>query len=157
MPSAAARPPMSGAKQQELVAAEPGEDVLRHDVRAQAFGDGAQQPVAAGVAQRVVDQLEAIEVQHQHGNRPLLVLRIDQRALDMAVEEIAVREASQPVVVRHAPDRLGRAARLGEVVHLDQRVGVAARLAHRRERQLDVEGVAAGAVQLELVLARHRI
>ena len=51
----------------ELVAAQAGERVARSHGVAQAAGDLLQQPVAVGVAERVVDRLEIVEVDdHEH-------------------------------------------------------------------------------------------
>ena len=54
----------------ELVAAEAGDDVGAAHGRAQPVGDRAQQLVAAGMAQRVVDLLELVEVDEVDGERP---------------------------------------------------------------------------------------
>nr|WP_239002946.1 hypothetical protein [Rhodovastum atsumiense] len=51
----------------ELVAAEPGEGVGLAQFRLQPGGDGAEQRIAGRVAERVVDFLETIEVDQQHG------------------------------------------------------------------------------------------
>ena len=49
----------------EFVAAEPRHEILRAQHFAQPVGDRAQQLVAAGMTQRVVDLLELIEVDKQ--------------------------------------------------------------------------------------------
>ena len=54
----------------ELVAAEPRERVAAPERAAQPLGDVAQQPVAVVVAERVVDLLEAVEVDQQQADRP---------------------------------------------------------------------------------------
>jgi hypothetical protein len=51
----------------ELVPAEPGDQVARADAVEQALGDHHEQPVAGVVAERVVDRLEAVEVEQEHG------------------------------------------------------------------------------------------
>ena len=52
----------------ELVAAEAGEHVVVAQRRAQATGDRLQQLVADLVAEAVVDRLEVVEVDEQHGD-----------------------------------------------------------------------------------------
>jgi hypothetical protein len=59
----------------ELVAAEPGNGVIRAGALAQPRRDPAQQFVADGMAQPVVDRLEVVEVDAQH--RQLAALRGD--------------------------------------------------------------------------------
>ena len=57
--------------QRELLAAEPGDDVvLAHD-RAQPVGRRDEHLVALGVAERVVDGLEVVEVDDDHAQRPV--------------------------------------------------------------------------------------
>ena len=66
------RRPRSGApatQHGELVAAEPGEGVAAPQRGPQPLGDLDQQRVAVVVAERVVDLLEAVEVDQQHRGR----------------------------------------------------------------------------------------
>ena len=51
----------------ELVATKPSEYVARTKVRVQSLRDRLQEAIACDVAVRVVDQLEPIEVDEQHG------------------------------------------------------------------------------------------
>src|SRR4051794_16183824 len=80
--SASAMPPPGVAvagQDDELVPAEPADDVVSAGAGAESGGDVAQQLVAHLVAQGVVDGLEAVEVHEQHGDgaspRPLQRLR----------------------------------------------------------------------------------
>jgi WD40 repeat protein len=57
--------PPAWGKIDELVAAKPRHEVLRPQHLAQTVGDRAQQLVAAGMAERVVDLLELVEVDEQ--------------------------------------------------------------------------------------------
>ena len=50
----------------ELIGVEAGDDIVLAQRRAQALGDAAQQLVADAVAERIVDRLEIVEVEHQH-------------------------------------------------------------------------------------------
>ena len=69
----------------ELVAAQAGDHVLGPQARAQARGDRDQQLVAGGVAEAVVDRLEVVEVDEQHGSSP--------RALAIASLTLSVNSA----------------------------------------------------------------
>ena len=62
----------AAAEQNELVAAETGDRAAAVDDRAQLPGDGAEHPVAGRMAEGVVDLLELVEVEPEHGE--LLVL-----------------------------------------------------------------------------------
>ena len=60
-----------GEQQQELVAAVAGEQSTFALGAAQTTRDAPQQPVAGAVAERVVDELEVVEVDEQQRDRPL--------------------------------------------------------------------------------------
>ena len=84
----------------ELVAAEPGDGVAGPQGRLQPARDGDQQPVADVVAERVVDELEAVEVQEQHrraGGRAA-ALRAPDRLRQAVQEQHAVGQPGQRVV-----------------------------------------------------------
>ncbi len=55
----------------ELVAAEAGDEILGTQHLAQAVGDRAQELVAAGMAERVVDLLELVEIDEQQRREAL--------------------------------------------------------------------------------------
>ena len=78
----------------ELVAAEPRQHVARAQLRLQPPGDGDQESVADHVAEAVVDQLEAVEVDEQHGVAGRRdARRLRNRALEQLAEQRAVRAA----------------------------------------------------------------
>ena len=52
----------------EFLAAVAGKRIERAGVGAQRIGDGTKRRVAGGVAVLVVDQLEMIDIDHQHGD-----------------------------------------------------------------------------------------
>ena len=56
----------------ELVAAGPGDQRVLTAGIAQALSDLAQQRVADGMAERVVDRLEAVEIDVEHRHRPVI-------------------------------------------------------------------------------------
>ena len=114
----------------EFVAAEARDEILRPQHRAQTVGDRAQQLVAAGMAQRVVDLLELVEVDEQQGRHPAGLMRNLQKAFDLVAEIDPVGQRGQFVIARQMADpRLGVAA-LGDV--LEQHDGAAA--GHRLKR-----------------------
>ena len=102
----------SRAQHGELVAADPGDEIAVVHGAAQALGDLDQQAVAGLVAEAVVDELEVVEVQEEHG-QPLL--RAHGRA-QPGDERGAVRQPGQRIEARtgvedegrHAPPSVGR-------------------------------------------------
>jgi hypothetical protein len=84
----------------ELVAAEAGEEVAAAQHLAQAMGDLDQEPVALLVAERVVDLLEAIEVDQQQRRERAHALGARERALPLPMQGCAVRQVGEPVVGR---------------------------------------------------------
>ena len=82
------------AHDQELVAAEASDDVAAAGRGLQPVGDDLQQPVADGVTEAVVDDLEVVEVAEHHGHAFAIADRVGQQ-----VEELLpVRQAGQRVV-----------------------------------------------------------
>ena len=99
----------------ELVAAQARGGVHAAQGRAQAVGDADEQLVARGVAQRVVDGLEVVEVDERDGDDLVVPRRPLQRLLDAVEEQRAVGEAGERVVQR-AVAQLGlQLALLGRV------------------------------------------
>src|SRR3954452_454770 len=84
----------------ELVAAEAGDRVRGPQRVLEAPGDVAQEAVAGGVAERVVDELEAVEVHEQHGDVAGLAARAYQGVPEAVEEERAVRQAGEGIVQR---------------------------------------------------------
>ena len=89
-----------GADDHELVAAQPRGQVAAPDRRSQALGDRAQQLVARPVAERVVDHLEAVQVQQQQRQAALAAAGGRDRLLDVRRQVGAVRQAGQRVLER---------------------------------------------------------
>ena len=79
--------------------------------RLQPVGDRHEQAVADVVAERVVHELEAVDVEEQHRDVPAVGRRVEQRLLEPLEELPAVRQAGERVVVRlerrAAPARRG--------------------------------------------------
>jgi hypothetical protein len=103
----------------ELVAADAPQQVLRAQDRAQPLRHLAQQRVTGGVAEAVVDDLEAVEVAEQHADGALRVV-LEHARQPLAGEE-AVGRTGQAVVQRLVGQlELGLAAS-GDVLQLHHR------------------------------------
>ncbi len=83
----------------EFVAAQARQGVAFAQALAQPRADGEQQFVADGVAERVVDDLEVIEVEAQHRQRFLGALGLRQHEAEVVAEQRAVGQAGEQVVV----------------------------------------------------------
>ena len=101
----------------ELVAAEPRDGVPRAQRGLQPARDLDQQVVADEVPERVVDDLEAVEVEEQHRRALASFLRhvAAHGVLEAVQEQHAVRQAGQRVVQRVVLELGLRALALGDV------------------------------------------
>ena len=85
----------------KLVAAQPGRRILRAKRRAQPLGNRDQQRIARRVAQRVVDLLEAVQIQKEHAAILAAAARPAGKRLAQAVQkERAIGQSRQRVVQR---------------------------------------------------------
>ncbi len=89
-----------GDEDHELVAARPADEIDSANAGLEAPRDLAQHFVAGTVSERVVDRLEAVEVEEQDREAPAVGLRSRDRIRQPLFEREAVRQAGQPVVVR---------------------------------------------------------
>jgi hypothetical protein len=94
-----------GEQQGEFVAAEPGEEVPTPQRAAQPGANFMQQQVAHLMAKRVVDLLEAVQVQQQQRERVRIPRR--QQRLETLHQRGPVWQARQQVVVRLVAELLG--------------------------------------------------
>ena len=101
----------------ELVAADPRDGVAGAQRGVEPARDRLEQPVAGLVAERVVDELEAVEVEEQHGGAAVAVAaaRAAQRLLEPVEEQRPVREPGERVVERAVAEPLDGAAVVGGV------------------------------------------
>ena len=100
----------------EVVASQARDRVARPHDPAQHGRQLHQQPVAGGVAQALVDELEAVEVHEQHGAALLRApAPAGQRAAQAVHEERAVRQPGEAVVEGVVLELLLRAPALGDV------------------------------------------
>ena len=90
----------------ELVTAQPRHRVGRPHGAAQAVSHFLEQFVADLVTERVVDDLETVEVEKHHRDAALAARRLRQRMLQAVVEQRAVGQSGQYIVVRQVPDAL---------------------------------------------------
>ena len=82
----------------EFVAAEPRHDVAGTQGAAQPVGDFHQQHVAGIVAQRIVDDLEPVEIDEQHRKLPLVAVRGLDRVVQQLVEHLPIGQIGQAVM-----------------------------------------------------------
>ena len=104
-----------GQQHGELVSAQAGERVAAAQGRRQARGDGAQQGVALGMAEGVVHQLEAVDIDEHHRQRPGAALRLGDREFEPVLEQHAVGQMGELVVVGLEGDDLLGALAFGDV------------------------------------------
>ncbi|CAN5918119.1 hypothetical protein BH23ACT10_BH23ACT10_01790 [soil metagenome] len=89
-----------GHQDRELVTAQPRDGVALADSLLQPLGDAGQQLVADAVAERVVDLLEPVEVNEQHGDDVVVPTRLRNRMLDAFGEQRTVRQPCKAIVAR---------------------------------------------------------
>ena len=102
-----------GDEDDELVAANAGDGVGRADDALQLVGDMDQQGVAAGVAEGVVDALEAVDVDHADREFFIQALSALDAAGEAVVNQDAVWQTGQVVILRGAGDGIGEALEHG--------------------------------------------
>ncbi len=139
----------AGQHDRELVATEARHGVAIAQRSAQPVGDLAQHRVAGDVTERVVDALEAVEVEQQHRQPAAGGARRAQRLLDARHQPRAVRQAGERILVgeaqhlllargdafAHVVEAAGELADLVAAADSDARVVVARLHALRAARQ----------------------
>src|SRR5262249_45207133 len=90
----------------ELLTAVAGEEILTADRLAGALGEFTQDEVAAQVAVLVVDSLELVDVEHQHGERPEVALGAGHFAVEELEQVALVMDLREAVDDREAIDLL---------------------------------------------------
>ena len=89
-----------GADDDELVAAEARDGVGRAQRGGEPRRQREQHLVAGGMPERVVDQLEAVDVEHEDRDVDALALPPGERLLEPVERERAVRQARERIVQR---------------------------------------------------------
>ncbi len=111
-----------GQQRDELVSAQARHGVAAAQAGRKPPGDLLQQLVAGFVSERVIDLLEAVEVEEEQRELPVVATRLGDALIQQLGEEAPIRQSGEPVVVREVFDAL----RVGEA-------GVALLLAAQRE------------------------
>ena len=96
----------------ELVSGEPADGARRRRLVGEPARDGAQDGVAGVVAERVVDHLEAVEVDEQHADGHV---RGRQQLADRLQHEVAVGEPGRVIVASFEAQQFGGGVPLGDV------------------------------------------
>ena len=96
----------------ELVAAEPGDGVLGAEPLGDPSTDLLEELVARLVPERVVDLLEAVEVEQQRGRDRSVAQRLPRDLVEPVGEKRAVGEVGEDVVQRLVAVRGGLAAQI---------------------------------------------
>jgi len=99
----------------ELVAAEAGHQVALAQIVFEPLSDHAQELVADRMPERVVDALEVIEIEAVDRHVAGAVAELCQRGVETLVEQHAVGQAGQGIVLRHIGDARLRLLALGHV------------------------------------------
>ena len=97
-----------GDEHGEFVAAHARHRIFAAHACDQSRRDHLQHAIANRVTERVVDELELIDVEEENGRTALGALRVRQRHGDAIAEQRAVRQSGQRVVIRLILDLLLR-------------------------------------------------
>jgi len=147
-----------GQREQELVAADAAADVAGPQLAQDHAGDHPQRLVALGVPRAVIELLEVVDVEHDHGD----LLRARAGALERLVERVV-----QAAVVEHARERIlqheavdPRLERLHRAAERVDRAGerpdrVAAAIAERHDRLAGADEQRAARQALERAHEQH--
>ena len=103
----------------ELVAAEPGGGVGRADACRDALSHLEQDPVADGVTEAVVDGLEVVEIDEQHGHAHAVAQRPRDRVADALVEQRPIGEVGDGIVEGLVGELLLERLALGDVAAVE--------------------------------------
>jgi hypothetical protein len=99
----------------ELVSAHARDGVGFANGGEQALPHSREEDVAVGVAERVVDLFKVVDVNEEDRNLVAVVLRAEDRLAKTLVEQRAISEAGQVIVMGEIVDVIGAAAVLGDV------------------------------------------
>lgn len=107
----------------ELVAARTGDEILLADRGAHARGDAAQECIARGMPERVVDRLETVEVERQHAHGDAEPPRVAELGVEVAEQQRTICKAGEGILERSAA-QLGfrRGAVKGAAQHIGDRL-----------------------------------
>ena len=106
-----------GRQHGKLVATEARDGIGLANVRAQSIGHRFQHPIANGMAERIVDILEMIEVEVKHAKEMLVPPRAGGRLLERFQESGAIDQARQSVVAGEVDEIFLNSPAVGDVAH----------------------------------------
>lgn len=104
-----------GHHNDELVSTHASDGVGFANGGEQALPHSREEDVTVGVAKRVVDLFEIVDVDEEDRNSLVLALRAEDRLAETLVEQSAIGEARQVIVMGEIVDVIGTAAVLGNV------------------------------------------
>ena len=104
-----------GHHDDELVSAHSCDGVGFANGREQALPYGREKYVAVGMAKRIVDLLEKVDVYEEEGSLVVMVLRSENRLAKTLVEQRAIGEAGQVIVMRQKVDVIRAATVFGDI------------------------------------------
>ena len=134
----------------EFVAAHPADMAERPDLLDQPLGDALQHRVALRVAERVVDRLEAVEIEEHDRAGRLAAGRAGQRLAEQLADAAAIGQAGKHVHIGEVGQPLLGAADVGDVLaDAAKALELAGHVDDRIARQADPAGAAPG-LQLHL-------
>ena len=90
-----------GKEHGELVAGQPGQHVRLAQPRAERAGDTSKQVIARVVAERVVDVLEAVDVEHERSSPHPIAPSVLEVRVEPPIERAPVQQAGERIVVGH--------------------------------------------------------
>lgn len=86
-------------QQNKFVATEAGQRVCVADTGSQAFGHDLEQLVAGLMTETVIDQFEVVEIDEHHGQQQPVALGIGDRLGQPVLQQIAIGQAGNGVVI----------------------------------------------------------
>ena len=110
----------------ELVAAKPRDHVGRTQALAQTASNRLEQLVADRVAKTVIDELETVEVEIEHGCLLVRAIEARENLVEPLLKPRAVRQAGQCIMMRHMRDPSFRLPALGDIHTRHQHRGLVA-------------------------------
>src|SRR5579871_5652446 len=93
-----------GHDDEEFVAANAGHSIVLTGTAFKPFGNLLQEKVAEGVSERVVDDLEAVEIEKQHSDLRVLPARAHQRLGQHLAEKSSIVQTGQRIVIGEKVD-----------------------------------------------------
>ena len=99
----------------ELVAGEAADDRVLAQIPGQPLAQYLERPIAGRVAEGVVDLLEAVEIEVEQRERPLVAPRAGDGLLEQMLKLHAIRHLGEGVVARQIADAALRPLALGDV------------------------------------------